>query len=190
MAITILDSLIEVEDVCFTAKDVSVECDPNSKYLTKETASGTMYLSEHQVVFHSQTTTFGFTLDYQNIIIHAVSKEDSRPHLYCQLNEQFPDNINLEDDIVELRIYMDENQLDEMFGKMCECVASHPDPASEDELGEMADDIQVIDSFDSSQFITSSEQLDQLTPRGQEVLKHLESVITDNDDKERFNDAE
>ncbi|KAJ2448955.1 hypothetical protein EV183_005157 [Coemansia sp. RSA 2336] len=165
------------------SKNVSVECDPSSKHLSGDAANGTAYLGEHQLVFHSQQpSACGFAVDYKSIIIHAVSKEDSRPHLYCQLNEQFPDNAGREDDIAELRIYMDEGQLDEMFGKLCECVASHPDSASEDEL----DDVQAIDSFDASQFITSPEQLDKLTPQGQKVLEHLESVIADD---ERFRDA-
>ncbi|KAI9472542.1 hypothetical protein LPJ55_005255 [Coemansia sp. RSA 990] len=166
MAITVLEDFENVEDAYFTANSVSVECDPSSKYLSSDTSNGTVYLGEHQLVFHSKSPTFGFALDYKAIIIHAVSKEDPQPHLYCQLNEQFPDNASLEDDIVELRIYMDENQLDEMFAKLCECVASHPDSASEAEL----DDVQIIDSFDSSQFITSPEQLDQLTPQGQVSL--------------------
>ncbi|KAJ2547024.1 hypothetical protein EV175_005381, partial [Coemansia sp. RSA 1933] len=111
-----------------------------------------------------------------------------------------------------------EQNLDDMFKAMSECAALNPDPNDSDDRSEEEGDgkedlfhigagqknaseskgngtatnadsaISQISSFDPSGFITSPDQLDQLTPEGRAVLEHLESVIVTDMDG-RFDDA-
>ncbi|KAJ1905405.1 hypothetical protein LPJ81_001951, partial [Coemansia sp. IMI 209127] len=105
--------------------------------------------------------------------------------------------------------------LDDMFKAMSECAALNPDQdkseddeengglfhingnqkgSGSDEGNEEESVFSAISSFDPSDFITRPEQLNQLTPKGQAVLAHLESVISNSnvehdDDDGRFDDA-
>ncbi|KAJ2044780.1 hypothetical protein IW146_002151 [Coemansia sp. RSA 922] len=116
----------------------------------------------------------------------------------------------------------DEKFLDDMFKAMSDCAALNPDDdegsgsesdlddicvgdyqdgsASGDENEEGNDDesaVQTIEEFDSSEFITTADDLDRLTPKGKEILAHLESVIVEpteqtngSNEDGRYNDAE
>ncbi|KAJ1801708.1 hypothetical protein LPJ77_006024 [Coemansia sp. RSA 2523] len=73
---------------------------------------------------------------------------------------------------------------------MSDCAAMNPDTDTDEDDGDESD-VQAIDEFDPASFITSEDQLDQLTPQGRQVLEHLESVIVTADTShERFADAE
>ncbi|KAJ2071931.1 hypothetical protein GGH13_003028 [Coemansia sp. S155-1] len=112
--------------------------------------------------------------------------------------------------------------VDDMFKAMSDCAALNPDDdegsgsesdlddicvgdyqdgsASEDENEEGNDDesaVQTIEEFDSSEFITTADDLDRLTPKGKEILAHLESVIVESTEQAngsnedgRYDDAE
>ncbi|KAJ2056389.1 hypothetical protein GGI17_006220 [Coemansia sp. S146] len=138
-----------------------------------------------------------------------------------------PDSNDEEDDdeqFAELRfIPEDEKLLDDMFKAMSDCAALNPDDeesgsgsdlddicvgdyqdgtANEGEEGnddEYDDEsaVQTIEEFDTSEFITTADDLDRLTPKGKEMLAHLESVIIEpteqtngSNEDERFDDAE
>ncbi|PIA17559.1 hypothetical protein COEREDRAFT_86165 [Coemansia reversa NRRL 1564] len=219
----------------FTANTTRVECDPSSNSIG---GTGTLYICERQPVFFCEEEKYGFSLDYQNIVIHAVSKEPEKAaHLYCQLDCKLPGLVNScnstngnkhgsededseqddeTEDFAEIRFYPKNPQiLDELFKAMCECAALNPDVEEssdsndannenyksdndhEDDDEENAEEynnsIQTIGDFNPSDFITSPDQLDQLSQEGKRVLEHLESVIVlpDNEpDVVRFADAD
>ncbi|KAJ2720514.1 hypothetical protein GGI07_004559 [Coemansia sp. Benny D115] len=116
------------------------------------------------------------------------------------------DDTNDAEEFSELRFCPSDNQiLDEMFSAMSDCAALNPDYTDEQDMesdvevdkydrNERREDggchsdsysdndndnnVHTISSFDPSDFITSAEQIDQLTPAGKIIFKHLESVIT------------
>ncbi|KAJ2753427.1 hypothetical protein GGI19_003138 [Coemansia pectinata] len=138
-----------------------------------------------------------------------------------------PDSNDEEDDdeqFGELRfIPEDEKLLDDMFKAMSDCAALNPDDegsGSESDLDDICvgdyqdgtangdeegnddeyDDesaVQTIEELDSSEFITTADDLDRLTAKGKEILAHLESVIIEpteqangSNEDGRYDDAE
>ncbi|KAI8319986.1 hypothetical protein GQ54DRAFT_298941, partial [Martensiomyces pterosporus] len=94
---------------------------------------------------------------------------------------------------------------------MSECAALNPDPQTNEDDdddtcagqfhdgvpdSQTADDtaVMAIGDFDPSNFITSADQADQLTPEGRAILEHLESVIVVPEEQEeadgRYDDAD
>ncbi|KAJ2790217.1 hypothetical protein H4R20_007051 [Coemansia guatemalensis] len=70
--------------------------------------------------------------------------------------------------------------------------ADHEDDGGDD-AEEYSDNIQTIGDFNPSDFITSADQLGQLSEEGKKVLAHLESVIVspnNESDGARFADAD
>ena len=64
-----------------------------------------LYIS--QVYFYSATAGSGIAVEYPDIIIHAISRQDGRPSIYCQLeqdrffpNQQLPEDEEERQDIV------------------------------------------------------------------------------------------
>ncbi|KAJ2077751.1 Methylosome subunit pICln [Coemansia sp. RSA 988] len=216
-----------------TAESTRLECEPDSNI----GGTGTLYICEKQPVFFCEKEKRGFSLDYQNIVIHAVSKEPNEAvYLYCQLDCQLPGLLNSsvdtngkahdsgeedseqgdEEQFAEMRFYPKDTQiLDELFKAMCDCAALNPDTGDDsdgnsannefyksdangekidaDGVEKYSDNIQTISGFNPSDFITSEDQLDQLSKEGEKVLAHLESVIVlpDNEtDSARFADID
>ncbi|KAJ2402854.1 Methylosome subunit pICln [Coemansia sp. RSA 2559] len=223
----------DLNNVRFKAHILRVTCDPPST-VTNTLANGLLCACEDRLLYFSNANGRGFSLDYQSIVIHAIShgggddssSNDNDAYLYCQLDGPFPgtstgesDGSDGEDDeqFAELRFYPEDDQvLDDMFKAMSECAARNPDQdeseddeeekeslfhingnqkgSDGDEENEEESVISPISSFDPSDFITSPEQLDQLTPKGRAVLAHLESVISNGnvehgDDDGRFDNA-
>ncbi|KAJ2502200.1 Methylosome subunit pICln [Coemansia sp. RSA 1972] len=203
MTVIVLRSAPDTKGTRFTI-DARVVCVPSSSHANID---GTLYVGEQRVSFYSSVEQKGFALSYQSIVIHAavLNSTDDEPHLYCQLDGPFPgctssvngankdsdDSEDSEDEeFAELKFYpSDANQLDALFQAMSDCAALNPDTDDEDSSEEAAD-VQEIKEFDPASFITSEEQLDQLTPQGRQVLEHLESVIVTADSHDRFADAE
>lgn len=65
-----------------------------------------------QVYFYSESAKSGIAVQYPDIIIHAISRQDGQPNIYCQLdaglffpNQQLPeDEQELEETVTELRL--------------------------------------------------------------------------------------
>ncbi|KAJ2676161.1 hypothetical protein GGI25_003666 [Coemansia spiralis] len=226
MPVVLLRQLPQLQKVRLELKVKKFTCDPPST-ATRELMEGVLYISETQLVFFSATGNNGFSVDYQSIVIHAVSRGDENDnkesaHFYCQLDGPFPgthtqpskdggsngisdgndEDEDEDEQFTELRFYPQNTQLlDEAFKTMSDCAALNPDECNSDSCSDgsgfyeghykdgIPDEqntaegldgdsaIQHISDFDPSNFITSPEQLDQLTVEGRSVLAHLESVI-------------
>ncbi|KAJ1862187.1 hypothetical protein LPJ73_000822 [Coemansia sp. RSA 2703] len=200
MAVTLLQSPPTLTAVVLTCPDTSVACDPPAASLPSELC-GALHLDAHNLVFFSDAELKGFSIPYQNIVIHALSNEDA--HLYCQLDGPFPgsDSTNgaesdtEQEEFAELRFYPKDKTMcgidvvDRLFATMSECAAMNPDEdaqdLSEDEQNDddgensNTDDpaIQSLDDFNPDDFITSKAQLDSLTPAGRLIYERLESTI-------------
>ncbi|KAJ1953558.1 hypothetical protein GGI12_005991, partial [Dipsacomyces acuminosporus] len=201
MTVTILHEKPALSSVRFTSECTRIASDPPS---SNAETTGTLYVDERQLVFYSeQPKAGGFSVDYQSIVIHAISRDSGDDaHLYCQLDGPFPgskraigqDGENSDDEeqdgdeiFCELRFFpKDSSILDSLFDAMSECAALNPDTQSgnEGDDGDDGDDAYVgqfhdgvpdsitaddntvtaIDEFDPSDFFTSADQADKLTP--------------------------
>ncbi|OCH89621.1 hypothetical protein OBBRIDRAFT_794113 [Obba rivulosa] len=118
-------------------ESVSVTLDPPVPGLTAEDyASGTLYVIESVLVFMS-TTGRGFQVEYPSITLHAISRAESGPSIYCQLDEIIAaeEDAGPEEDFAsnmkELSIVpANASALEPIFESLSLCASLHPDPAS------------------------------------------------------------
>jgi nucleotide-sensitive chloride channel 1A len=124
------------------------------------------------------TTGRGFQIEYPAITLHAVSRGELGPSIYCQLDESAGETAVAEDDVAEMRelsivpqnaascmnfntqngmTYTNTSLLvDPIFEALSQCASLHPDPATSD------DDDALDDAFiDSSNFETFTGDEDQ-----------------------------
>ncbi|KZT41281.1 hypothetical protein SISSUDRAFT_1069956 [Sistotremastrum suecicum HHB10207 ss-3] len=143
-----------------TQPNVSVKFDPLfDGFSTEDSQSGTLYVIESVLVFLS-TSGKGVAIPYPAITLHAISRTDSAPSLYCQLDEQASgthETLEDEDEVADMRelhiIPSDSNSLDAIFEALSICAALHPDPDTGDDLGDELGDDAFTDA-DESRFET------------------------------------
>ncbi|CCM07058.1 uncharacterized protein FIBRA_09380 [Fibroporia radiculosa] len=162
-------------------ENVSVTIDPPFEGFTaQDAANGTLYVIESVLVFMSAAGR-GFQVEYPSITLHAISRAESGPSIYCQLDEILktvdgadPDG-ECEDDMKELIIVPRNSQsLESIFESLSICASLHPDPAS------MSDDVEddaFIDADDLETF--TGDENEELSEVGRAALAHLESIIYD-----------
>ncbi|PCH42637.1 hypothetical protein WOLCODRAFT_89932 [Wolfiporia cocos MD-104 SS10] len=117
-------------------ENVSVAIDPPLEgFGTEDCTSGTLYIIESVLVFMSITGR-GFQVEYPSVTLHAVSRADSGPSIYCQLDDPptADDGGQLGEDegseMKELVIVPSPGSLDTIFENLSICASLHPDPAS------------------------------------------------------------
>jgi len=158
--------------------NVSVSFDPPLQdFGPDDCKRGTLYIIESVLAFISATGR-GFQIEYPSITLHAVSRTESGPSIYCQLDEtptrDQTDAGDGDDDspMRELKIVPERVEaLESIFESMSGCAALHPDPEDEVDGGD--------DAFvDPSNFDVFSGDTDQeLSQVGRAALEHLESII-------------
>jgi nucleotide-sensitive chloride channel 1A len=95
---------------------------------------GTLYITSKQVYWlHAANAELGFALNYPFILMHAISREEERPCIYCQLDlpsagddEVVPEARFIPDDAV---------WLEDMYAALCSGAENNPDPGGEDDEG-------------------------------------------------------
>ncbi|GBE86896.1 hypothetical protein SCP_1001400 [Sparassis crispa] len=144
-------------------KHVSITLDPPVEGFTQEDcAVGTLYVIESVLVFMSETGR-GFQVEYPSITLHAISRAESGPSIYCQLDEQTDAEEESEGpaevDIAEMQeliiVPQNASALEDIFDGLSVCASLHPDPAS---LDEMDDDDGVFVDADLDTFTGNEEQ--------------------------------
>jgi len=156
--------------------NVSVSFDPPLPgFGPDDCKHGTLYVIESVLAFIS-TTGRGFQVEYPSITLHAISRTESGPSIYCQLDEM-PTRDQAEKDeddspMRELKIAPERVEaLEQIFESMSGCAALHPDPEDE---ADGSDDAFV----DPSNFEVFNGDTDQeLSQVGRAALEHLESII-------------
>ncbi|MEW5306222.1 MAG: hypothetical protein WDW36_008704 [Sanguina aurantia] len=119
-----------------------------------DAGKGTLYLTTRQVVWVSAAHTgLAIALRYQQIVVHAISRDASthaQPCIYLQLDEGSEDmgvggggdgeDEETEEDehSAEVRLVPEEDaKVEELFRVLCDCAALNPDDvADEDGVGE------------------------------------------------------
>ncbi|KAI7908008.1 regulator of volume decrease after cellular swelling-domain-containing protein [Cokeromyces recurvatus] len=154
---------------------------------------GELSVCEDQLYFYSEAANSGIAVEYPDIIIHAISRQDGQPNIYCQLNagiffpnQQLPENEEEREDIVtELRLIpRDSGALEGIYMAMSECAALHPD---HEFMAEQED-------YEDEEFYADPSDEAELNEVQQAALRHLESVFQPapsmNGHVEEFEDAE
>ncbi|KAJ3758467.1 regulator of volume decrease after cellular swelling-domain-containing protein [Lentinula raphanica] len=166
---------------------VSVTFEPTLDGFSEEDAKeGVLYVLESVLVFMSKTGK-GFQIEYPSITLHAVSRGDTPPSIYCQLDESFAKTMNEgeeneEPEDMDMRVLniipSRVESLDPIFEALSLCAALHPDPPGSDDEDEGLDDA-FIDAPDGTfeQFTGTEEE--ELSEVGRAALAHLESIIYD-----------
>ncbi|KAF9526359.1 regulator of volume decrease after cellular swelling-domain-containing protein [Crepidotus variabilis] len=175
-------------------ENVSVTFEPPLEGFASAAVQGTLYVLTSVLAF-MPTSGHGFQIEYPAITLHAVSRGDSGPSIYCQLDETIggisavpnngailPDgeeNEQEDSDMRELTIVpQTPSSLESIFEALSHCASLHPDPLdSEDELGGEGD----ADAFvDSSNFETfNGDEAQELSEVGRAALEYMESIIDD-----------
>ncbi|EDR08499.1 uncharacterized protein LACBIDRAFT_297232 [Laccaria bicolor S238N-H82] len=140
-------------------------------------ATGTLYVLTSVLVFMS-SAGHGFQIEYPAITLHAVSRADSRPSIYCQLDEAYGRDVAAsnedEDDMRELNIVpQNADSLDPIFEALSQCAALHPDKLSDEDDPDDA----FIDADGSNFEVFTGDEDQELSEVGRAALAHLESII-------------
>ncbi|KAI9493873.1 regulator of volume decrease after cellular swelling-domain-containing protein [Zychaea mexicana] len=141
------------------------------------TIQGELNVCESQVYFYSESAGSGIAVEYPDIIIHAISRQDGRPSIYCQLeagrffpNQQLPEDEEEREDVVTELKFMpqDPGALEAIYMAMSTCAALHPD---EDFLAEQ----KALE--EENDFFADPSDETELNEVQQAALRHLESVF-------------
>ncbi|KAH9481731.1 Methylosome subunit pICln [Psilocybe cubensis] len=165
-------------------ENVTVTLDPPLEgFPSSDGVQGTLYVLTSVLAFMGANGT-GFSIEYPVITLHAVSRGESGPSIYCQLDESFgTDNAEApaDDDAVtdmrELTIVPQNAQsLEPIFESLSLCASLHPDPQDDEDDG--LDDAFV--DLNGSTFETfNGDENEELSEVGRAALAHLESIIYD-----------
>ncbi|KAG1052524.1 hypothetical protein G6F43_005350 [Rhizopus delemar] len=136
---------------------------------------GDIYVCEDQLYFYSESSGSGIAVEYPDIIIHAASRQEGQPNIYCQLdsgiffpNQQLPQDEEERQEIVtELRLIpRDSGAVEGIYMAIADCTALHPDK-------EFMDDQQESDQ----EFFANPSDETELGEVQQAALRHLETVF-------------
>ncbi|CAA7266889.1 unnamed protein product [Cyclocybe aegerita] len=188
-------------------ENVAVALDPPlEKFSGQAPTIGTLYVLTSVLAFMPASGP-GFQIEYPTITLHAVSRGETGPSLYCQLDESIgapnggaPVDENEDTEMRELTIVpQNPESLDAIFEALSQCAALHPDPHDDD------DDDGLNDAFvdlNGSPFETfNGDENQELSEVGRAALEYMESIIDDphnlrpdlkegGDEEERVADAE
>ncbi|KAI0833741.1 regulator of volume decrease after cellular swelling-domain-containing protein [Trametes gibbosa] len=139
--------------------NVSVMLDPPLDALSADdAANGSLYVIESHLVFMS-ATGHGFQLEYPSITLHAISRGEKGPSIYCQLDDaakpvENRQPANEEEEISDMRelsiLPKDASALEPIFEALSFCASLHPDPGADDEMDD--DDDAFVDSGEFETF--------------------------------------
>ncbi|KAG9082746.1 hypothetical protein FS749_006595 [Ceratobasidium sp. UAMH 11750] len=166
-----------------TQGDVQIVFDPPIHDLGSAD-KGTLYVIESALAFIWPSGA-GFTIEYPRITLHAVSRGEAGPYVYCQLDESDPATGGAEDEdeeseMREMKIIpSDPASVEPIFEALSQCAALHPDPndAGEDDPDWLDEGENGFSTFDG----TNEEELSEV---GKAALAHLESLILFPEDEE------
>ncbi|KAJ7352481.1 regulator of volume decrease after cellular swelling-domain-containing protein [Mycena albidolilacea] len=142
-------------------ENVSITLDPPLDGFSAEDAQGTLYIIESVLAFMS-TTGRGFQIEYPAIILHAASRTEAGPSIYCQLDEHAGESegVASNDEMSDMRelsiVPQSAASLEPIFDALSRCAALHPDKASASDEEDM--DAFLADDGDFEVFTGDEEQ--------------------------------
>lgn len=174
--------------------NVRLTFDPSlDGFSTEDGAQGTLYIIESVLVYQSST---GRTLqiEYPAIALHATSRGDSAPYVYCHIDEPPaadappPDA----DDTLTSHVLMltpqDPASLDPIFEALSYCASLHPDPQGSIDGDDDDDNDDAFIDPDTTAFeVFTGDEGEELSEVGRAALAHLEGIIHDPYEQRREN---
>ncbi|KAJ7086058.1 regulator of volume decrease after cellular swelling-domain-containing protein [Mycena belliarum] len=170
--------------------NVSVTLDPPlDGFSAEDGAQGVLYIIESVLVYMS-TTGRGFQIEYPAITLHAVSRAETGPSIYCQLDEHVgeAEAAASNDDISDMRelsiVPQSAASLEPIFEALSRCAALHPDkstPSDDEEIDAF------IDAESGGFEIFTGDEDQELSEVGRAALAHLESIIDHPEDQPAMN---
>ncbi|KAI0279308.1 regulator of volume decrease after cellular swelling-domain-containing protein [Russula aff. rugulosa BPL654] len=172
--------------------NVRLTFDPSlDGFSPEDGALGTLYIIESVLVYQSST---GRTLqiEYPAIALHATSRGDSAPYVYCHIDEPpAADAPPDADDTLSSRVLMltpqDPASLDPIFEALSYCASLHPDPQGSDDGDDDDDDDALIDPDTTAFEVFTGDEGEELSEVGRAALAHLEGIIYDPYEQQREN---
>ncbi|EKM57833.1 uncharacterized protein PHACADRAFT_158876 [Phanerochaete carnosa HHB-10118-sp] len=163
-------------------ENVSIKLDPAlPEFTADDCVNGSLYVIENCLVFMSSTGK-GLQVEYPSITLHAISRAENVPSIYCQLDEGSPDTAetNEDEETSEMReliiVPMAAESLEPIFEALSFCASLHPDPMDENDMDD--DDDAFIDADENSPFETfNGTDGEELSEVGRVALAHLESIM-------------
>ncbi|KAJ3567851.1 hypothetical protein NP233_g6089 [Leucocoprinus birnbaumii] len=158
--------------------NVTVAVDPPIPELSGDGLKGTLYVLTSVLVFFSASGR-GFQVEYPSITLHAVSRGESGPSIYCQLDETHEQQNGVgEEEYSDMRelsiIPSSPDSLEKIFKALSECASLHPDNDADEDDG--LDDAFIDPSTANFETFTGGED-EELSEVGRAALAHLESII-------------
>ncbi|KAI0261547.1 regulator of volume decrease after cellular swelling-domain-containing protein [Gloeopeniophorella convolvens] len=158
---------------------------PLAGFSAEDGASGTLYIIESVLAFQSSTGR-AFQIEYPSITLHAISRGEAGPFVYCQLDEPpapdapAPDG---DDDALGMRELSltppDAASLEPIFEALSLCASLHPDPQDDDDDDDDGLDDAFIDADAAGFEVFTGGEGEELSEVGRAALAHLESIIYD-----------
>ncbi|KAF8485816.1 regulator of volume decrease after cellular swelling-domain-containing protein [Russula ochroleuca] len=154
---------------------------PLDNFSPDDGALGTLYIIESVLVYHSST---GRTLqvEYPSIALHATSRGDSSPYVYCHIDEPPAADAPATDadDTLVMRVLIltpqDPASLEPIFEALSYCASLHPDPQGSDDGDDDDDDDAYIDADTTAFEVFTGEEDEELS----EVGRVRNAPINDN----------
>ncbi|KAE9399261.1 hypothetical protein BT96DRAFT_957291 [Gymnopus androsaceus JB14] len=145
-------------------ESVSVTLEPSLEGFSEEDGKeGTLYVLESALIYMSKAGK-GFQIEYPSITLHAVSRGDTHPSIYCQLDERRgsrEDDMDMRElSIVPTRV----EALEPIFEALSLCAALHPDPPGSDDEDDF--DEALIDAPDGSFEVFTGTEDEELSAVG------------------------
>ncbi|KAH7341677.1 regulator of volume decrease after cellular swelling-domain-containing protein [Rhizoctonia solani] len=145
-------------------ENVQVTFDPPIPDLGSD-EKGTLYVIESALAFVWPSGT-GFTVEYPRITLHAVSRGESGPSIYCQLDESpngpgapGADEEQEDSEMREMKIIPSNPEgVEPIFEALSQCAALHPDPNDGDDDGWADDGEGGFETFEG----TNEEELSEV----------------------------
>ncbi|KAH7106446.1 regulator of volume decrease after cellular swelling-domain-containing protein [Auriculariales sp. MPI-PUGE-AT-0066] len=156
--------------------NVTLTLDPPLDQIPSQNASGTLYVTEKVVAFVGPDGR-GFSVDYPTLILHAISRAEDGPLLYCQLDESIGTEQADDEDVDglrEIRIKPSSpDTLETLFEAISLCASLNTDNVPDDEDDE--NDDAFIDANEGEFQAVSDEA--ELSEVGRAALAYMESII-------------
>ncbi|RUS33952.1 regulator of volume decrease after cellular swelling-domain-containing protein [Jimgerdemannia flammicorona] len=194
MPLTLLNSppSLEGEPIRYQQCDIRMVITPPLSGVS-DAGKGNLVVAESQLYFYSLSTTISVAIPYPSIIIHAISRQEGQPCVYCQLDSTEKlveqrhggrdDEDEDEDEVTEIRFVPDDaGALEYIYIALSECAALHPDKEFmvdqlEDEHDGAADDDDGYDYDNPAADTYTPSDPAELSEVGRAALAHLNSVF-------------
>ncbi|KAL1754627.1 regulator of volume decrease after cellular swelling-domain-containing protein [Schizophyllum commune] len=164
-------------------ENVSITLDPPLEgFSTEDGVRGTLFVIENALFFMSASGR-GLQIDYPTITLHAISRAESGPCVYCQLDDSVGATTangaaQESEEYTALRelsiVPQSAASLEPIFEALSLCASLHPSP--NDDEDDAFDDALIDGQEGQFETFTGGED-EELSEVGRAALAHLESII-------------